>query len=77
MIIDIVTIFPEFFDTFLGTSIIKRALESKLVEINLHQLRDYSHNKHEPEMKELDLRWVPLPFNAKQGPLSAGGRELS
>jgi hypothetical protein len=31
----------------------------------------------EPEMKELDLRWVPLPFNAKQGPLSAGGRELS
>jgi len=46
MIIDIVTIFPEFFDTFLGTSIIKRALESKLVEINLHQLRDYSHNKH-------------------------------
>ena len=46
MIIDIVTIFPEFFDTFLGTSIIKRALENKLVTINLHQLRDYSHNKH-------------------------------
>ena len=46
MIIDIVTIFPEFFDTFLGTSIIKRAIESKFVEINLHQLRDYSHNKH-------------------------------
>jgi tRNA (guanine37-N1)-methyltransferase len=46
MIIDIVTIFPEFFDTFLGTSIIKRALENKQVEINLHQLRDYSHNKH-------------------------------
>lgn len=31
----------------------------------------------EPEMKELDLRWVPLSFNAKQGPLSADGRELS
>lgn len=46
MIIDIVTIFPEFFDAFLGTSIIKRALDNKLVEINLHQLRDYSHNKH-------------------------------
>jgi len=46
MIIDIVTIFPEFFDTFLGTSIIKRALENKLVTINLHQLRDFSHNKH-------------------------------
>ena len=31
----------------------------------------------EPEMKELDLRWVPLPFNAKQGARSADGRELS
>jgi tRNA (guanine37-N1)-methyltransferase len=46
MIIDIVTIFPEFFDAFLKTSIIKRAIDSKLIDIRLHQLRDYSHNKH-------------------------------
>lgn len=46
MIIDIVTIFPEFFDNLLNTSIIKRAIHQKLVTINLHQLRDYSHNKH-------------------------------
>ena len=46
MIIDIVTIFPEFFDTFLSTSIIKRAIEQKLVTVQLHQIRDYSHNKH-------------------------------
>ncbi len=46
MIIDIVTIFPEFFDTFLSTSIIKRAIALKQVDIRLHQLRDYSHNKH-------------------------------
>lgn len=46
MIIDIVTIFPEFFDVFLKTSIIKRAIDSKLIDIRLHQLRDYSHNKH-------------------------------
>ncbi len=46
MIIDIVTIFPEFFDAFLNTSIIKRAIEAKLIAIRLHQLRDYSHNKH-------------------------------
>jgi tRNA (guanine37-N1)-methyltransferase len=39
MIIDIITIFPEFFETFLETSIIKRALEDGLVEINCHQLR--------------------------------------
>jgi tRNA (guanine37-N1)-methyltransferase len=46
MKIDIITIFPEFFDTFLKTSIIKRAIEDGFVEIELHQLRDYSHNKH-------------------------------
>jgi len=46
MIIDIITIFPEFFDAFLKTSIIKRAIDSKLIEIRLHQLRNYSHNKH-------------------------------
>ncbi len=46
MIIDIVTIFPEFFDTFLSTSIIKRAIMLKQVDIRLHQIRDYSHNKH-------------------------------
>jgi tRNA (guanine37-N1)-methyltransferase len=46
MIIDIVTLFPEFFEPFLKTSIIKRALDANLVQIDTHQLRDYSHNKH-------------------------------
>ncbi|MBU1093304.1 MAG: tRNA (guanosine(37)-N1)-methyltransferase TrmD [Firmicutes bacterium] len=46
MIIDIVTIFPEFFDTFLSTSIIKRAITQQQVNIRLHQIRDYSHHKH-------------------------------
>ena len=46
MIIDIVTIFPEFFDAFINTSIIKRAIEDGLVDIRTHQLRDYSHQKH-------------------------------
>lgn len=46
MIIDIITIFPDFFDHFLDTSIIKRAIQSKLVKIRIHNLRDYSHNKH-------------------------------
>lgn len=47
MIIDIITIFPEFFTTFLETSIIKRAIEDGLVEINCHQLREYSDRKHQ------------------------------
>lgn len=46
MNIDIITIFPEFFNPFLETSIIKRAIDQKIVSIKAHQLRDYSHNKH-------------------------------
>ena len=46
MKIDIITIFPEFFDPFLETSIVKRAIEQDIVSIKAHQLRDYSKNKH-------------------------------
>ncbi|MDY0276660.1 MAG: tRNA (guanosine(37)-N1)-methyltransferase TrmD [Acholeplasma sp.] len=46
MIIDIVTIFPDFFNEFLRTSIIKRAQDNNQVVINVHNLRDYSDNKH-------------------------------
>lgn len=35
MKIDILTLFPHMFDGFLTESIIKRAIEKKLVEINL------------------------------------------
>ncbi|NTW27616.1 MAG: tRNA (guanosine(37)-N1)-methyltransferase TrmD [Candidatus Moranbacteria bacterium] len=43
---DIVTIFPQIFDSYFGESIIKRAKEKELVEIKVHNLRDYSTNKH-------------------------------
>ncbi|AOF54749.1 tRNA (guanine-N(1)-)-methyltransferase [Maize bushy stunt phytoplasma] len=46
MIIEIITIFPLFFKSFCETSIIKRALEQKKVQIKLHDLRTYSKNKH-------------------------------
>lgn len=46
MRIDIITIFPEMFDGPFDHSIIKRAKEKGLVEIYLHQLRDYSTDKH-------------------------------
>ncbi|MCD8562398.1 MAG: tRNA (guanosine(37)-N1)-methyltransferase TrmD [Bacilli bacterium] len=42
MKIDILTIFPNMFEGFLNTSIIKRAIEDKLVEINTINIRDYS-----------------------------------
>lgn len=46
MKIDILTLFPEMFTGFLNTSIIKRALDKKIVEVNLHDFRKFSHDKH-------------------------------
>lgn len=45
MKIDIITIFPNFFDQFLTTSKIKHAIEDGAVEINIHDLRKYSDLK--------------------------------
>ena len=46
MIFHIITIFPHIFDSYLNESIIKRAQERKLVKINIHNLRDYTNDKH-------------------------------
>lgn len=46
MRIDIVTIFPNMFDSPLGETIIKRAREGGFVDFHLHDIRDYSKGKH-------------------------------
>lgn len=46
MKIDILTLFPSMFDGFINESIIKRAIESKKVEINIYNIRDYSLDPH-------------------------------
>ena len=46
MKIDILTLFPEMFDGFLNTSIIKRAIDDGHVNIQVHNFRDYSLDKH-------------------------------
>lgn len=46
MKIDILTLFPEMYDGFLNTSIIKSALDRKLVNINTINIRDFSLDKH-------------------------------
>ena len=46
MKIDILTLFPSMFDGFLNSSIIKRAIDRKIVEINVHDIRDYSKDKN-------------------------------
>lgn len=45
MRIDIITLFPDFFNAFFEYSILKRAQENKKVELKIHNLRDYSTNK--------------------------------
>ncbi len=46
MRIDIITIFPEFMQHFFNYSILKRAIKKKLINIQIHDLRKYSNNKH-------------------------------
>lgn len=43
---DILSIFPEMFASPLHCSILKRAREKGLVEIHLHNIRDYAEDKH-------------------------------
>ena len=46
MKIDILSIFPHMFDGFLNESIIKRAIQKKIVEINIHDFREFSKDPH-------------------------------
>lgn len=46
MKINILTIFPEFFSSPFAVSIIKRAIASEVVEINVVNIRDYAQDKH-------------------------------
>jgi len=46
MRIDIITLFPEMFEGPFSVSILKRAVDKNLVDIVIHNLRDYSTDKH-------------------------------
>jgi tRNA (guanine37-N1)-methyltransferase len=43
---DIVTIFPGFFESVFAQGIVRRAQTSGLVEIRMHDLRDFTHDRH-------------------------------
>jgi tRNA (guanine37-N1)-methyltransferase len=43
---DILSLFPEMFDSPLNQSILKRALEQGLISIAIHNIRDYAADKH-------------------------------
>lgn len=46
MKITILTLFPEYFDSVVTASIIKKAQEKNLVEFNIVNIRDYAQDKH-------------------------------
>ncbi|MFH1657065.1 MAG: tRNA (guanosine(37)-N1)-methyltransferase TrmD [bacterium] len=43
---DIITIFPDIFNSYFQESIIKRAQEKGLIKIKIHNLRDWSSDRH-------------------------------
>jgi tRNA (guanine37-N1)-methyltransferase len=59
--IDVLTLFPAMFAGPLNESIIKRARQAGLLDLNVHNLRDYAHDRH----KTVDDR----PFGGGPGML--------
>lgn len=43
---DVLTLFPEIFSGYLTQSLLKLAIERGLVRIELHNIRDWTHDKH-------------------------------
>lgn len=46
MKIDVLTLFPEMFTGIINESIIKRAIKNELIEISIHNIRDFSKDPH-------------------------------
>ena len=56
---DIITIFPEMLDSIFSGGIIKRALDKGLLEVHVHNLRDFTTDRH----RQVDDR----PFGGREG----------
>ena len=46
MVFDIVTIFPHFFSSIFEHGLLKRACASGEIEVRLHDLRDFTDDRH-------------------------------
>ena len=46
MRIDVLTLFPQMFQIPFSFGIFKRAIDHKLISINVHNIRDYTHDRH-------------------------------
>ena len=67
---DVITIFPDLFRDFLSFGIIGRAIKRGIIEVKVHNLRDYTKDKHrkvddKPYGEETGMILMPEPvFNA-------------
>src|SRR5258708_478458 len=43
---DVLTLFPGMFPSYLGQSLLKLAIERGLIDVKLHDIRDWAHDKH-------------------------------
>ena len=43
---DLITIFPQFFEGFLTHGVLRRAMASGLVQVEVHDLRSFTHDRH-------------------------------
>lgn len=44
---DVITLFPQIFPGYLGESLLAKAIERNLIEVHIHNLRDWSTDKHQ------------------------------
>jgi tRNA (guanine37-N1)-methyltransferase len=77
MRVDVITIFPELFEPFLRTSLVGRAVADGLLEIAVHDLRDYTADPHrsvddEPYGGGGGMVMLAAPWIAAVGAISAG-----
>jgi tRNA (guanine37-N1)-methyltransferase len=59
MRIDVLTLFPEIFSGYVGQSLLKRAIDAGIIDVRLHNIRDWAQGKH----KQVDDR----PFGGGPG----------
>ena len=80
MRIDVLTLFPEMFAPVLNASILGRAVARGLLEVRLHNLRDWSEDRHRtvddrPYGGGPGMVMKPEPFFKAVDDLKAGGRD--
>lgn len=46
LVFEVFTLFPEVFEPYLASSILQRARQRGLVEVRLHNIRDWTYDKH-------------------------------